>query len=249
MVAIIAVLVAMLLPALTHAKGIARIAVCQSNLRQIGLALNHYANDNNGAMLPSDKNMLPHDRVWPGYESPSWGGYPWDNTWDDWLRFYYMGGPCGAWDYPPGQVTTCPEIEKDMSPSFIYAGYGMNGMCPSGTVIYPWCSDDMRKWLSCRRLDDIKTNPSDSIYIADSSSGLSPYPGYHLNVIWKTPWGGDGSWLSAPARRHVGGDQGSFNILFFDFHVENAKWPYEDHGPHRLWNIWQYQTWNPFYAD
>jgi prepilin-type processing-associated H-X9-DG protein len=138
-----------------------------------------------------------------------------------------------------------------IDPTRLNAGYGMNAMCPPGVVISAYNSG-MAKWLSDRRLEDIKTNPSDSIYVADSSSGLYPGAGYHLNVIWKTPWGGDGSWLSAPARRHPGGDQGSFNTLFFDFHVENGKWPYEDHGPHRLWNIWQYRSGpsgDAFYLD
>ena len=44
-VAIIAILAAMLLPALSKARDRARQAVCMSNLRQIGLALYQYAQD------------------------------------------------------------------------------------------------------------------------------------------------------------------------------------------------------------
>ena len=46
-VAIIAVLVAMLLPALSRARESARTVVCQSNLRECGLAIYYYANDYN----------------------------------------------------------------------------------------------------------------------------------------------------------------------------------------------------------
>jgi len=45
-VAIIAILAAMLLPALSQARERARQAVCLSNLRQIYLGLLMYANDN-----------------------------------------------------------------------------------------------------------------------------------------------------------------------------------------------------------
>ena len=45
-IAIIAILAAMLLPALNKARGTARQASCQSNLKQLGTALNMYVNDN-----------------------------------------------------------------------------------------------------------------------------------------------------------------------------------------------------------
>ena len=47
-IAIIAILAAMLLPALSKARDSARKAVCISNLKQIGLGLMMYADDNNG---------------------------------------------------------------------------------------------------------------------------------------------------------------------------------------------------------
>ena len=45
-IAIIAILAAMLLPALSKARGTARQAACQSNLKQLGTALSMYLNDN-----------------------------------------------------------------------------------------------------------------------------------------------------------------------------------------------------------
>ncbi len=46
--AIIALLAALLLPALSHAKASARSAQCKSNLRQTSLAETLYVGDNNG---------------------------------------------------------------------------------------------------------------------------------------------------------------------------------------------------------
>lgn len=47
-VAVIALLISILLPALSAARARARVSVCMSNLRQVGLSLASYAEDHNG---------------------------------------------------------------------------------------------------------------------------------------------------------------------------------------------------------
>src|SRR4051794_12987952 len=61
-IAIIAILAAMLLPALATAKEKGRRSKCISNLRQIGTALMIYGGDNQDALIPSDAPM-GHD-IW-----------------------------------------------------------------------------------------------------------------------------------------------------------------------------------------
>ncbi|MGD8452964.1 MAG: prepilin-type N-terminal cleavage/methylation domain-containing protein [Phycisphaerae bacterium] len=60
-VAIIAVLLAILLPSLAHARAAARVAVCASNLRQLGAAVHVYANNNDGLIPRGPDGAHPYD--------------------------------------------------------------------------------------------------------------------------------------------------------------------------------------------
>ncbi len=62
-IAVIAVLVALLLPALSSAKERGRRTVCLSNLRQIGIAIQSYAGDNGG--------KIPYGPKAPPFTSPA----------------------------------------------------------------------------------------------------------------------------------------------------------------------------------
>ena len=72
-IAIIAILAAMLLPALSAARERARVANCISKLKQTGLGLTMYANDNK-SMLPCNKHCATCNGIWKT------GNYSW-STW------------------------------------------------------------------------------------------------------------------------------------------------------------------------
>lgn len=60
-IGIIALLISILLPSLTKAKARAKAISCQSNMRQVGLTLLMYAQDNNGWMFPVSAAPTPDD--------------------------------------------------------------------------------------------------------------------------------------------------------------------------------------------
>ena len=66
-IAIISILAALLLPALSVAKERARSIVCLANLKQIGIALAIYSDEQEGHLIPAEysKNFSPAAEGWP----------------------------------------------------------------------------------------------------------------------------------------------------------------------------------------
>jgi prepilin-type N-terminal cleavage/methylation domain-containing protein/prepilin-type processing-associated H-X9-DG protein len=97
-VAIIAILAAMLLPALSRAREKARDAVCMNNLKQLGLAFFMYLEDNNQYIMP-------------GLWGDSIGG---DVHWFQLLFPYYGGGirVGDIWNTRTMKYMTCPTASR-----------------------------------------------------------------------------------------------------------------------------------------
>jgi prepilin-type N-terminal cleavage/methylation domain-containing protein/prepilin-type processing-associated H-X9-DG protein len=68
-IAIVAVLIAMLAPALVAAYGVAQQTTCASNLRQLGLALRLYLKDNHGQFFPMRTTQSDGALWYYGFES------------------------------------------------------------------------------------------------------------------------------------------------------------------------------------
>jgi prepilin-type N-terminal cleavage/methylation domain-containing protein len=79
-IAIIAILAAMLLPALSRAKGKAREIKCMSNLRQLQLGWHMYAQDWRDYMMPNAPAGQPSDHSWCGGGILDWGLTPWNTN-------------------------------------------------------------------------------------------------------------------------------------------------------------------------
>ena len=152
-IGIIALLISVLLPALNKARQSAKTAACLSNLRQIGFAINMYANANQ-TYLPINLN---------------------DNTTWAVLINRYMGGRADNWDpskNPPSQAFRCPSAVMPDNPAAAGTGrvhYTSNPLLipeinrdydPSGGTFY---------LTKSYKLSKIKPYPTDVALVFDGT--------------------------------------------------------------------------------
>ncbi len=148
-IAIIAILAAMLLPALSKAKEKGQRTACMNNLKQLGLAHNIYVGDNNDRIAPPNcggesgmaNPTLPAGWLYkPGETLP---GVPGPNQ---------TNGPSKGLFYPMMQnwsMYMCP-LHKTNSPFYVVTGvkftsYLMNGAVIDGSSAYEWSSGAIGK--------------------------------------------------------------------------------------------------------
>jgi len=166
-VAIIAVLMALLLPALGAARSGARRAVCLAHLNQAGVGWLAYAQDNNDVVTPLNFTRGWFDRLAPylGYGS-------------DIPRSKYPNRPRAT-------VLMCPAVTATYSDTWdnlFGVNYAMNDRCG-----FKW-SNGYCSWYPTRT--DSIVNPSGKIVLADGKTGMivSHYNHtYETASIWSDP--------------------------------------------------------------
>ena len=215
-IAIIAILAALLLPALARATTKARAIACASNNKQIGLALMMYAGDNQDT-LPS-----LNTGTWPAFTT-NW-----------WFQILDAGNYLTS-SSVSNNVWRCPEVKnEDIDPATVAffkspcEGYGPleGNTLTTGIIRYGKNSDGSN--LGSRKLTQL-LRPGQIWLIGDvgyPKSGLSidKMPSaYYTEISTKQPIP-RGGWTLPPYKQPAARHGGRAVFSFCDGHVESWRW-------------------------
>lgn len=148
--AIIALLLAILLPSIRLAAEIARQTVCQSNLRQLGIMALVYSEENDQMILPSARNSAPELR-YPDNQDRLLGGPPWYEI----LR-ETQGLDC---DKDNASILHCPSDRRDKG----FCSYSSNRHVMGFTS--PRNVDE--EMFPVRKMTNIRGRPSNLIMLGE----------------------------------------------------------------------------------
>ena len=211
-IAIIAILAALLLPALSRSKARALNTVCLSNFKQLTACGKMYSDDNNGRLVPVSfyLNNEVNSNAWVrGSMDDDTSEYPpiqpgvLDSTNLDGLTLgslYNYVHSCGIY-HCPGDRTTTAGIPRVRS-------YSLNGWMGGTTV------SGQDQYIVFRKETDIIRPPPASAWVFIDEHERS------INDGWfAVDMAGDRGLLDAPATRHAN----AYALSFADGHVETWK--------------------------
>jgi len=187
-VAIIALLIAILLPALNQARENAKRAVCAANLRQIGMLLGYYGQDYNDYYPPAHSTNYPYGADWRPPRLGGTGGISLMGVMPYLNRIYDYAASKSQYEMERMNIFWCPSGILQYNPetwrSSAFAGFGYNQYCSRSAmnciVGDPGTSHSWQGWQAMH--SPLKnTAPGGWVTYADISIWGYPQPWWRSN--------------------------------------------------------------------
>jgi prepilin-type processing-associated H-X9-DG protein/prepilin-type N-terminal cleavage/methylation domain-containing protein len=223
-IAIIAVLAGLLLPTLAKAKEEGKIVNCLSNLKQLQLCWEMFADDNNGTLVPNDDISMFNDPGDENYNQTSWcQGWPRTDTNTAGIQagLLFPYNTSTAIYHCPSDASQVADVNGNPLPTPLFRtrSYNMSQSVNGLGLLYdPDTGYSVDAYQPCFMKLSAVTNPTPThlfVFLDESEGTITDAQfGYPM------PNEGYGVWWDMPSNRH---NQGA-NFSFADGHVERWSW-------------------------
>jgi len=234
-IAVIAILMAILMPALQRAREGGKRAACLSNLKQLTLAWNMYADENDDKLVNGATGFSYSNQAWGDHSKElAWiNGYD-KNNWDIQIDAIRTGA---LYPYVKNdKLYQCPTGRRGQALTYSIM-FSMNA------VNHTWTQGV--KGAHVKKRTEIKPNLAQRLVFIDE--GFMTSDAY---AVWYT----NEYWFDNPPVRHGDG----VTVSFAEGHVEHLKWKgtdtikhardYENRDPDTAWRPTSDEGYNDLYA-
>ncbi len=228
-IAIIAILAAMLLPALARAKQKAQNIGCMSNSKQLGVAWHMYGEDN--AFLPWSYGAQPTTApyVWSGPAGVPWdinpdvpaneGNWDYTNTIQKSVLWRYCGNSRGIWHCPADlTLGRTPDGALVPRPRSYSMSNWVGGEGDAPPTYHNWSTE--AAWKVFRKLTDFDRPGPATTFVLTDENPWSINDGFLVIQMTGFPAPGAREIVDFPGNGHAGG----CGFSFADGHSEIHKW-------------------------
>ena len=208
-IAIIAILASLLLPALTQAKAKAQGIACMNNIKQLSLAWFVYADDNSDAFVNN------HGRDETREKRENWVNnvQDWGNTDDNTNLLYLTEAKLAPFLNKSTAVFKCPSDKAMAANGPRIRSYSMNSLVGDPGVLTNKFNPDYRQFFRSADL----VNPANLFVFLDEHPDTIN-DGFFMNRLEDYAWG------NLPASYH----RGAASLSFADGHTESHRWVVPD---------------------